>query len=430
MYNRYDNSDSVLLYLAMNQSPSHQLPTSQVASSQTEPLTVWLLSSYHTGSHQAWAEGYQRYSAHRVELITLAGRFWKWRMQGGAIELALQAQSRLKQDAASLQRPDVVLATDMVHLPVWAGLLRGDLPGQTPLVCYMHENQLTYPWRPDEKPDLTYAMINWLSQLTADLVLFNSQYHLDSWFAELPKFLKHYPDYNHLELVQIVRARSAVAHVGITLDSGNSTDSVSKRSLDAQGEAPLILWNQRWEYDKRPDRFFELLYRLQAAEIPFRLAVAGENFRKVPPEFEEARSRLANQIVHWGYAQTRAEYVELLQQANLVISTADHEFFGISILEAVTAGAFPLLPMRLSYPELLPTTLHSLCLYTDEDDLWHKAVQQLIAPLPASHVALQMLREHIRATYSWPIAAQQMDIWLANVAERRQRCERITGMET
>src|SRR5690606_8378927 len=124
-------------------------------------------------------------------------------------------QERLAPEKPGGEMPDVVLATDMVHLPVWAGLLRGLLPGSVPLVCYMHENQLTYPWRPGEKPDLTYAMINWLSQLAADLVLFNSHYHLENWFSELPRLLKHYPDYNHLELVAAVRGRSAVAPVGI-----------------------------------------------------------------------------------------------------------------------------------------------------------------------------------------------------------------------
>jgi glycosyltransferase involved in cell wall biosynthesis len=394
------------------------------------PLNVWLLSPYHTGSHQAWAEGYQRYSQHQITLLTLAGRFWKWRMQGGAIELAHQAKSRLAQTPSEM--PDVVLATDMVHLPVWVGLLRDVLPGTIPLVCYMHENQLTYPWRPGEKPDLTYAMINWLSQLAADLVLFNSQYHLESWFTELPRLVKHYPDYNHLELVTTVRTHSAVAPVGIPLDA-------EPNRAPAQSEVPLILWNQRWEYDKRPDRFFALLYRLQAAEIPFRLAVAGENFRNVPAEFEEARNRLHKHIVHWGYLPTRAEYVRLLQQADLVISTADHEFFGISILEAVAAGAFPLLPVRLSYPELIPTALHSVCLYADEDELWHKAVQQLTTAQPTSQHVSQVLREHITTTYGWPVAAQQMDTWLSTVVARRQRSstipsktsssKTITGME-
>lgn len=336
-------------------------------------------------------------------------------MQGGAVELAVQAQSRLNQIPPDLEKPDVVLATDMVHLPVWLGLSRHLLPGTLPLVCYMHENQLTYPWRPGEKPDLTYAMINWLSQLTADLVLFNSHYHLESWFDELPRFLRQYPDYNHPEFVPAVRARSAVAPVGITLD----LEVGQSRTGDLQ--APLILWNQRWEYDKRPDRFFALLYRLQEAEIPFRLAVAGENFRQSPAEFAEARERLAAHIVHWGYAPTRQEYLALLQQADLVISTADHEFFGISILEAITAGAFPLLPARLSYPELIPAAFHHACLYADEEELWHKAARFLhTAQAERQHPASPALRQHIISNYGWPTAAQETDRWLSTVAARRQ----------
>ncbi len=82
-----------------------------------------------------------------------------------------------------------------------------------------------------------------------------------------------------------------------------------------------------------------------------------------PVEFEAARQRLADHIVHWGYLPSRAAYINLVQQADLVISTADHEFFGVSILEAICAGAFPLLPARLSYPELVPDALHPACLY-------------------------------------------------------------------
>jgi hypothetical protein len=103
----------------------------------------------------------------------------------------------------------------MLNLPAWLGLLRGKLPAHVPIVLYMHENQLTYPWRPGEGRDLTYAMINWLSQLAADAVIFNSRYHHDAWFGELPNLLKHYPDYNHTRLVDAVRARSHVLPVGI-----------------------------------------------------------------------------------------------------------------------------------------------------------------------------------------------------------------------
>jgi Domain of unknown function (DUF3524). len=41
--------------------------------------------------------------------------------------------------------PDAVLATDMLNLPTWLGLMRRQLPATTPVALYMHENQLTYP---------------------------------------------------------------------------------------------------------------------------------------------------------------------------------------------------------------------------------------------------------------------------------------------
>lgn len=370
-------------------------------------LHIWLLSPYHTGSHAAWANGYQAHSRHRVTLLTMAGRFWKWRMQGGAIELAAQGHSLLTQG----DPPDAVLATDMVNLPAWLGLMRGRLPVTVPVVLYMHENQLTYPWAPGVKPDLAYAMINWLSQLSADTVLFNSAYHRQSWFEELPRLLKHFPDYNHLSLIDQAQRRSQIAPVGI--DCAALTH-VAARSPQPGAKPPLIVWNQRWEYDKRPDRFFRLLYRLDGADIPFRLAVAGENFRQTPDEFGKAQQRLAHRIVHWGYVESRTAYVQLLQQADLVISTAEHEFFGVSILEAICAGAFPLLPTCLSYPELIPPALHPACLYRTEEELFGMAVQRLTHPRPAP----PSLRAHTQANYDWPVVAHQYDIMLEALAQR------------
>lgn len=170
-------------------------------------MNIWLISPYHAGSHRAWAEGYARCSRHTVSLLTMSGSFWKWRMQGGAIELTLQAQRLLEAGPP----PDVILATDMLNLPAWLGLMRRSLPASIPVALYMHENQLTYPWRPGEGRDLSFAMINWLSQLVADVVFFNSRYHLDAWFGELPNLLKHFPDYNHLEQIEEVRAQRGAA---------------------------------------------------------------------------------------------------------------------------------------------------------------------------------------------------------------------------
>ena len=56
--------------------------------------------------------------------------------------------------------------------------------------------------------------------------------------------------------------------------------------------------------------------------------------------------------MQFGFAD-RARYQELLRDAAAVFSVAHHEFFGIAVVEAMAAGAVPVLPNRLSYPELL-----------------------------------------------------------------------------
>ncbi len=107
-------------------------------------MNILLVEPFFEGSHAAWAEGYQRHSRHRVELLTLTGRFWKWRMHGGAVTLA---QRFLESDFC----PDRILASDMCDLGTFLALTR-ERTARLPTAVYFHENQLSYPWSPDD-PD-------------------------------------------------------------------------------------------------------------------------------------------------------------------------------------------------------------------------------------------------------------------------------------
>ena len=58
-----------------------------------------------------------------------------------------------------------------------------------------------------------------------------------------------------------------------------------------------------------------------------------------------------------------------MARSRVVVSTAAHEFFGISVVEAMYLGCVPVLPNALSYPEILPPELHDRCLYEDPGQL-------------------------------------------------------------
>jgi glycosyltransferase involved in cell wall biosynthesis len=80
----------------------------------------------------------------------------------------------------------------------------------------------------------------------------------------------------------------------------------------------------------------------------------------IPDALKQFNEEFRDQIDHIGYVESKGEYWKLLHKADWVLSTADHEFFGIAVVEALFAGCLPWLPERLSYQELLPALVKNL----------------------------------------------------------------------
>ena len=366
-------------------------------------MKVLVVEPYHGGSHRSWAEGIAAHSSHDVRLVTHDGGFWKWRMHGAAVTLAAEIETVV----AAWGRPDVVLVSDMVNLAALLGLARGSLGG-VPVALYLHENQLTYPLPPGAVRDEGYAMANWVSMRAADVVVCNSEHHRRDLFGALPGFLRRFPDHRHgAALVADVEARTTVVPVGIDGGLGELP------RLD-DGGPPVVLWNHRWEYDKDPDAFFAAVAALADDGVPFRLAVAGQQFQTVPAVFADAERRFADRLVHFGTAAPD-DYRRLLGRADVIVSTARHDFFGLAVVEAMAAGALPILPHRLSYPELVPPDVASRWLYPDGD-----APTALLRRALTDHARrradVEAVRRHVRR-FGWPEVIRTYDRMLAAVAE-------------
>ena len=299
---------------------------------------------YYGSSHRAFLDAIVGRSRHDWTLITGAPRHWKWRMRCSPLTLADQTRARLNQ----VQRQvDLVFCTDMLDLPQWRGLLSDNqwIHPSCPALVYFHENQWTYPTAPEAREDFHYGYTNLLTTIAANAVWFNSRFHQESFLKASEQFLKRMPDSVQEHDLASVRSKSKVIPAGF--EPIASPANINQRDQD---DAIVLGWVARWEADKRPDRFLKLLTILEQQNVSFELVLLGARPKRENKSLQQIRDRYSRQIRHDGFSEH--EHGRWLAETDCVVSTADHEFFGIAVCEAIWAGAIPILPNRLSYPEL------------------------------------------------------------------------------
>ncbi len=369
-------------------------------------MNVLALEPYYGGSHRDFLEGWAARSRHRWTLCTLPATKWKWRMRHSALTLAENVRER----AAAGEAWDVIFCSDMLGLAEFRGLAPRGVSG-LPAVAYFHENQLTYPKRDESERDYHFVFSNMLTAAAASAVWFNSAFHMESFLTALRDFLQRMPDSRPLETVESIRAKSSVHPPGI------ETLPPRPKAGEAGGDRPHILWAARWEYDKDPQTFFQAMELLQAEGVDFEMSVIGGSGGRQPmPVFERCRKLFGPHIVHWGYQASRHDYIRCLREADIAVSTSRHEFFGISMVEAAAAGAYPLLPNRLAYPEVFAKAedpARDSFLYEEDGD--SEALARRLQDLIGRHHRGQLWEDvpnrgrDAVAGYAWERVVPEMD---------------------
>ncbi len=357
------------------------------------------LEPFYGGSHRDFADGWVVHSRYRMDLVTLPARFWKWRMRGAALYFAKKIQNSSGYDG--------LIVSNLMSLSDLKALWGTDCPRA---LVYFHENQLSYPLPPGETTDYQFGFTDVTTGLAADRVLFNSQTHMNSFFDSLPGFIGMMPEYLPKWITEDIKAKSEVLYPGCNYPPGPA----DLRLWDL-AKPPLIIWNHRWEFDKGPETFFAALDSVLSRGHEFRLALLGENFQVVPKPFLSARERLGERIVQYGYVEAKEDYVDWLKRGTVVVSTAIQENFGISIVEAVRYGCYPLLPKHLSYPELIPKRYQDDCLYRTEEELVEKLCLILREPEKFLNKR-EDLASHMER-YSWELLIDDYDNALTQLAK-------------
>ena len=349
-------------------------------------MKILLLSAYDAASHQHWHKSLvKNFAEHQWTVLTLPARFFSWRIRGNSLTWAYTQREILEKNY------DLIIATSMTDLST----LRGFVPSLTNIstIVYVHENQFAYPSSGKEFSSVEPQITSIYTALACDKLVFNSQYNRSTFISGTQSLLKKMPDQVPKGLVDLIKQKSSVLHVPI------SDESFIK---SAAKSGPLqIVWNHRWEWDKGPELLNQALEKLVTTDINFVMHIVGQKFRYVPEIFDQIKQKYHQNIGYFGYIESKAEYQKLLQQSDVVLSTALHDFQGIAILEGVAAGCVPVVPDRLAYPELFE---QQYC-YSEEDNETDNLVAMLanlankkerdIFPNPpeVSHISWQELKE-------------------------------------
>lgn len=315
-------------------------------------VKLLIIEPFFGGSHREWTERIRSFSRHEVDVLYLEGCYWKWRMRGGAV---LLAEEYLALDRA----PEIILASSMLDLPTFLGMIAKGGASIPPVALFCHENQFLYPI-PDDRPALkeqrdNFGSINWRSSLVADLNIFNSEFHRREALNAYHEFIRRAPDHKAGSLVERIRDRTTVYPPAPDL---LSLDEEVGSSLP-KGKAKALLWNHRWEAEKGPNAFASIIKDLIEEGYAFQLILAGPSGNE-----ERIRKTLAEaypeRVIWSGPANDREEYLACLRAADLLLVTSEQDFFGLSVIEAMHQRTLPILPDRLAYPEHLSGKLEGL----------------------------------------------------------------------
>lgn len=360
-------------------------------------MRILALNPHHGGSHRSFLEQWVAHSEHEWELLTLPGRHWKWRMHQAAFAFAQQVEHRVHCGA----RWDLVWCTAMLNLAELRGICSHI--SELPVIVYMHENQFAYPVREGRQKDLRYGMINAATAMAADEIWWNSQWNQHSFCDGLRDFLGRMPRPGIKYMLPNIEQRSKIAYPGI-----ESWSADVQREPGTSGQH--LVWAARWEHDKRPKMLADALDLAHDRGIPWTLSLLGQRYSRIPDGIESIRCRHASRLRHVGAPRERSEYWRILASADTFVSTANHEFFGLSVLEAAATGCVPLVPHALAYPEVLEYSGQQDPLFYDDSAQGLCNALEQRAGWSAAQWKAARERVSLRAAeFSWDRRARELD---------------------
>lgn len=379
-------------------------------------MRVFYFEPENRAYRKSFLDGLRQHSRHEVVAFTLPEGRTPHARRSALLPFLEQLSGMKAGQAAPLpaegesisaaDRVDALITTDAQSLCDLYALGRQWLSA-LPSALFFHER--SFHIKPSQRPSDLQAGLNLLySMLAADRLFFSSSQHQHACLDSLPALIQPIPQFRGKgRILQSLSDKSRILRPGIALRE------LDRWRHELKYNSPTILWNLRWESSKRPDEFFRILYQLADAGLDFGVVICGARPEAdgdggrpmTEPVFDEARHRLGDRVFHFGYVGSRAEYANLLWMSDIVVSTAEVDYYPTAIIEAVFCECFPLLPNRLEYPKIIPVAQQSRFLYDTPAQLLEKLKYLLLDPLEirSAHLRTDML------AYDWEKVIAEYD---------------------
>lgn len=163
------------------------------------------------------------------------------------------------------------------------------------------------------------------SSLAADELIFNSHFNRTSFLDNINPILNIQSDGLKLKNIrEKIEPKCQVLYFPV------SFHRMPQSRPDCNPTVLHLIWPHRWEHDKNPQLLTEVLLELNKRQVNFRISIVGESFNTVPDCFDNIKTKLGDKLVNFGHLPLE-EYYKTLVTGDIVISTAGHEFYGVSM---------------------------------------------------------------------------------------------------
>lgn len=155
-------------------------------------------------------------------------------------------------------------------------------------------------------------------------MIFNSNYNRTTFFQRVLPFLNVESDMKFKQIKEKIEPKCEVLYFPIKFDQ------MRRDRAENSNNALHFVWPHRWEHDKNPQQLTETLLELDKRQVAFKVSIIGQTFGTRPSCFDGIQDKLRDKLIHFG-CLNRDDYLQCLLDADIVISTAGHEFYGVSM---------------------------------------------------------------------------------------------------